>query len=211
MSIRTLHLQMKRGMAIVKQCTEIPLKDDVLLHVNEYTFFCSPTTMDKLARYKALEDPGEANKKLEQFFLHETIASPNLTQFCFDFDKVIQELKTDMVIGNQGNGSYAEHWEVERDENVLKMMGSNTLERKAAGLDKLHIYTDPNGFYKAMVDHQRETVEFIQFEEALSVINQRNVMAEHVNINRRPMYVIDKLLSLVMYVRDVTKNREWGQ
>jgi hypothetical protein len=208
---RTLRLQMKKGMAVIKECTQIPLKENCLLHTNEYTFFCNSTTFNRLQGIyeKRHDEPGETNLKLEQFFLKSAKAA-NIMNLCYDLDRALDELKADMLIGGQ-QGNYNDHWQEERDENILKQYRQSNLQRKSAGMENLKVYTAPNNMYKAMVDPKEEAIEFVQFEEAMSALKQKNVMAEHVNINRRPMYVLHKILALVFYMRDVTGNPTWGE
>lgn len=207
---RTLRLKMKKGLAIIKETTEIPLKENSLLHTNEYTFYCNPTTFDSLVSIEIVkeDDPEEANKQLQEFFIRKATAA-NIQGICFDFDGAVDDLKSDLILGRTGkSGPYNEHWQKETNEMVLKHFRQNMLQN---GQDDLMILTGPTNMYKAMVDVKQGSIEFIQFEEAMSILSMKNVMAEHVNVHRRPMYIVHKMISLIMYVRDLTKDRTWGE
>ena len=208
MAVRTLRLQMKKGLAVVKECTEIPLKENVLLHTNEYTFYSNPTTFDKLVRFKSIEDEDEANAKLEEFFT-KTCRPVSIVAECFNFDQAVDELKTDLMLGKEEvtkNVQYSDHWEKETNQQVINKFQEMNMGRESMP----RIFTSPQNNYKALVDYKNEAIEFIQFDEKFSALKGKNVIVEHINLKSRPMYLIHKLLALVMMIRDINDNRQWG-
>lgn len=89
--MRKIPLAMKKGMALLKETSQLPIKDNVLLQTDEYTFYCNTTTFEKVVSYAKSEDDETANRLLEKFFL-ETAQPVNLQGFCYKKDVNIKQM-----------------------------------------------------------------------------------------------------------------------
>lgn len=80
---RQLKITMTKGVAIIRETTEIPLRDDCLLHTDPLTFYCNPGTFSKIAEmdYSGKVNAKKADEKLTEFFLKKANAA-NIINLC---------------------------------------------------------------------------------------------------------------------------------